>query len=66
MDRKALRDAFDAAIKNPEFLTEANKGNFDVNPISGKTISNMISDLYKTPTDIVNENGRAVERRHRA
>ena len=35
----ALRAAFDATMKDPEFLAEAKKLNLDINPLSGTAIA---------------------------
>jgi hypothetical protein len=60
--RRRNRRCRDSPKERPysKFLAEPSKGDVDVNPISGKTICDMISDLYKTPTNIVKETGRAI------
>jgi tripartite-type tricarboxylate transporter receptor subunit TctC len=53
-DRKAaLRAAFDATMKDKDFLAQAQKQNIDVNPVAGAEIDAMLKDLYATPKDIV-------------
>ena len=43
-DRKAaLIAAFEATMKDPEFLAEAQKLNIDVNPVSAKAIDEMLA-----------------------
>jgi tripartite-type tricarboxylate transporter receptor subunit TctC len=55
-DRKqALRKAFDAAVKDPEFLAEASKRKMDVNPVSGAEIESLIAELYATPAAVIAE-----------
>jgi tripartite-type tricarboxylate transporter receptor subunit TctC len=53
-DRKAaLVAAFDAMLKDPEFLAEIKKLNLDLNPISGATIDRMLKELYATPKNVL-------------
>ena len=40
--RAALVAAFDATMKDPEFLAEATKLNLDINPLAGKTITELL------------------------
>jgi tripartite-type tricarboxylate transporter receptor subunit TctC len=55
-DRKqALRNAFDATLKDPAFLEEATKLKLDVNPVSGADVDKLVAELYQTPKDIVEE-----------
>src|SRR5262245_7801855 len=56
----ALRAAFDATMKDPEFLAEAKRLNLDVNPISGKTITDLLTELYATPKAVVEKAAQAV------
>lgn len=51
----ALRAAFDATMRDPEFLAEAKQRGLEVNPVSGPEIDKLIADLYATPPDIVAE-----------
>jgi tripartite-type tricarboxylate transporter receptor subunit TctC len=60
-DRKAaLVAAFDATMKDPEFLAEAKKLDLDVNPVDGKSIDKLLTELYATPKDILAKAGLAV------
>jgi tripartite-type tricarboxylate transporter receptor subunit TctC len=58
--RAALRAAFDATMKDPEFLAEAAKSDMEITPISGATIDAFIADLYKTPKDVVGKAAAAI------
>jgi tripartite-type tricarboxylate transporter receptor subunit TctC len=59
-DRKAaLTAAFDATMKDAEFLAEAAKLNLDVNPVDGKTIDKLLAELYATPKDVLVKAGQA-------
>ena len=56
----ALRAAFDATMKDAEFLAEAKKLNIDVNPVSGKALDDLLAELYATPKDVVKKAGEAI------
>jgi hypothetical protein len=49
----ALRAAFDATMKDPEYLAEAKHRRLDVNPMSGAAIHKLIDELYATPPDVI-------------
>jgi len=61
---EALRKAFDLTMKDPEFLAEAEKRGLEINPVSGRDLEKLISDLYQTPKDVVAEAHEAIERVH--
>jgi tripartite-type tricarboxylate transporter receptor subunit TctC len=61
---EALRKAFDLTMKDPEFLAEAEKRGLEINPVSGRDLEKLISELYQTPKDIVAEAHEAIERVH--
>jgi tripartite-type tricarboxylate transporter receptor subunit TctC len=56
----ALRAAFDTTMKDAEFLAEAKKLNLDVNPLDGKTITNLLVELYATPKAVLEKAAQAV------
>ena len=61
-DRKqALRKAFDAAVKDPEFLAEAEKAELEVNPVSGAEIDRVLADLYRTPKEVAEKAKKALK-----
>jgi tripartite-type tricarboxylate transporter receptor subunit TctC len=45
----ALRAAFDATMKDPELLADAEKMRLEINPVSGTDVQAMIEKLYRTP-----------------
>jgi len=51
----ALRKAFDETMKDSEFLQEAAKLGAPVDPVSGVEIQQVISDMFRTPPDVVKE-----------
>jgi tripartite-type tricarboxylate transporter receptor subunit TctC len=50
-----LRRAFEAAVKDPEFLAEANKKNLDVEEVSGEKVAAIIQRAFAMPPEIVIE-----------
>lgn len=55
---KMLRDAFDATMKDPDFIADANKQQLDVRPMSGADLAAMIDKIYATPKPIVEKVGK--------
>src|SRR5436190_5492024 len=51
---RLLRRAFDATMKDAEFLAEAAKIQADVAPTTGETVQDIIANIYATP-QLVNE-----------
>ena len=49
----ALRAAFDATMKDPEFLADAEKQRMTVTPMTGGEVETAIKKLYQSPPDIV-------------
>jgi tripartite-type tricarboxylate transporter receptor subunit TctC len=49
----ALRAAFDATMKDPEFLAEAKRLALEVRPVSGAEVEQLIKDIYASPPDVV-------------
>jgi tripartite-type tricarboxylate transporter receptor subunit TctC len=60
-DRKAaLIAAFDATMKDGDFLAEARTLNFDVRPVSGATIDALLAEVYATPKDVLDKAAKAI------
>lgn len=60
-DRKAaLIAAFDATMKDPEFLADASRMKLDVNPVTGSALDKLLAELYATPKDIVVKAAKAI------
>lgn len=57
----ALRRAFDATLKDPEFVAEANAQNAEIDYMSGETLAKIIDDLIGAPP-AVHERVKAVLR----
>ena len=50
---EALRRAFDATMKDPAYLAEAEKARLDVSPMPGEEIGPMVAKVLATPPAIV-------------
>jgi tripartite-type tricarboxylate transporter receptor subunit TctC len=50
---KILRDAFQATLKDPEFLQDAEKTGLEVSPIDGDAVHNLLVKMYNTPQPII-------------
>ena len=51
--RNALRAAFLATMKDPEFLADAAKLQADISPVTAEEIETLLADVYATPKDII-------------
>jgi tripartite-type tricarboxylate transporter receptor subunit TctC len=49
----ALRAAFDATMKDSEFLADSAKQRLLVTPMTGAEVEGFIKELYQTPPDVV-------------
>ena len=50
---KTLRAAFDATMKDPEFLKEAEKQKLDIDPVSGEELEKVVRVTYATPKSVI-------------
>jgi tripartite-type tricarboxylate transporter receptor subunit TctC len=50
---ETLRQAFDATMKDPEFLADAKKANLDVEPITGQEMERIINGIFKLDPALV-------------
>jgi tripartite-type tricarboxylate transporter receptor subunit TctC len=50
---EALRQAFDAMVKDPAFLAEAKRSRLEITPISGGELQKLVTDVYATPPKVV-------------
>ena len=62
---KALRDAFDATMKDPAFLAQAKKQNFDLNPVSGEEMQKIVAE-HRRLAEAAHRQAQRDHRRHRA
>jgi tripartite-type tricarboxylate transporter receptor subunit TctC len=49
----ALRRAFTAALKDPEFVAQAQKSQLEIDPLSGAEIEKLLAKAYAAPKPIV-------------
>ena len=50
---KALKMAFEATLKDPQFLAEVDKLDLENDPVSGEEMTRLTDDLFKTPQEIL-------------
>jgi tripartite-type tricarboxylate transporter receptor subunit TctC len=58
---QTLRTAFDATMRDPQFLADAEKMHIDISPLLGAKVQEIVAKLHATPRDIV-EKARAAIR----
>jgi tripartite-type tricarboxylate transporter receptor subunit TctC len=54
---RMLRDAFDATMKDPDFLADAERLMFDIEPEDGAHLETLIRKIYATPRPIITRVG---------
>jgi len=60
-DRKAaLIAAFERTTKDPDFLAEAEKLNFEVNPVSADRLDALLAEAYAMPKDVIGKAAKAM------
>jgi tripartite-type tricarboxylate transporter receptor subunit TctC len=60
-DRKsALIAAFDATMRDADFLAEAQKLNFEIHPVSAATLDGLLAEVYATPKDVLARAAKAI------
>ena len=57
---KALRDAFMATMKDPEFLTETQKLQLGIDPTTGEEMERIVREAYALPEPIVQKVRKAL------
>src|SRR5262245_33000221 len=55
-----LRTAFDAAMRDPQLLEDAEKLRVDIAPLSGAKVQELVAKLYATPKAIVERARQAI------
>ncbi len=50
---EALRTAFDATMKDEDFLADAKKQKMEIDPVSGAAIEKIIARVYGAPKDVI-------------
>jgi tripartite-type tricarboxylate transporter receptor subunit TctC len=59
---RALRAAFDATMRDPAFLAEAQRLDLEVNPVDGASLAALLAELYATPKDVVAKATKAISK----
>ena len=57
----ALRTAFMDTMTDREFLAEAEANKFEINPVGGEELEALVTDVYRTPPDVVKKAAAAVQ-----
>jgi tripartite-type tricarboxylate transporter receptor subunit TctC len=50
-----MRKAFDATLKDPDFLAEAEKARLEVEPLTGAQMERLLKSAYETPKPLVEQ-----------
>jgi tripartite-type tricarboxylate transporter receptor subunit TctC len=58
---KMLRDAFNATMKDKDFLADTAKQKLDVDPEDGEHLEALIKKIYATPKDVVTKVGQLIK-----
>jgi tripartite-type tricarboxylate transporter receptor subunit TctC len=49
----ALRAAFEATMRDPQFLADAQRQDLEVRPVSGVAAESLINEIYASPSSVV-------------
>jgi len=52
--------SFERTTKDPDFLAEAEKLNFEVNPVSADKLDALLAEAYATPKDVIAKAAKAM------
>ena len=58
---KMLRDAFNATMKDPEFIADVQKAKLQLMPVTGEELAARVDRIYATPKPIVDEVVRLIK-----
>jgi tripartite-type tricarboxylate transporter receptor subunit TctC len=58
---KMLREAFDATMKDPDFVSDAKRQMLDVEPKNGAHLEALIRKIYATPKPVVDRIGELIK-----
>jgi tripartite-type tricarboxylate transporter receptor subunit TctC len=50
-----LRRAFDATMRDPEFLAEAGRLNAEIDPLTGEQVQDVVTQVLATPKPVINQ-----------
>ena len=58
---RMLRAAFQATMKDPEFIVEVKRSKFDLDPVDGAGLETLIKKLYATPKPVIERVSRLIK-----
>ena len=58
--RAALIAAFERTTADPDFLAEAERLNFEVNPVTAEKLDALLAEAYATPKDVIAKAAKAM------
>jgi tripartite-type tricarboxylate transporter receptor subunit TctC len=58
---KMLRDAFNATMKDPEFIADVKKQKLELEPQTGEQLEKLLKELYATPKPVIEKVGNLVK-----
>ncbi len=58
---KMMRDAFNATMKDPEFIAEVGQRKLDLAPETGEALEALVKKIYATPKPIVTKIGELIK-----
>ena len=53
-----LRAGFDATMRDPQYLADAEKMRIDISPLPGAKVQEIVQNLYATPKEIIERGAR--------
>jgi tripartite-type tricarboxylate transporter receptor subunit TctC len=57
----ALRRAFDATMRDPEFLTDAQRQGMEISPMAGDELQQLVTDIVNAPAPVVEKIRQALK-----
>jgi tripartite-type tricarboxylate transporter receptor subunit TctC len=58
---QALRQAFDATMKDPEYIADARRQTLDTDAVKGAELEALVNRLYASPPDVIARARQAME-----
>ncbi len=58
---KMLRDAFNATMKDPEFVADVLKAKLQLMPVTGEVLASRIDKIYATPKEIIDQVSKLIK-----
>jgi tripartite-type tricarboxylate transporter receptor subunit TctC len=59
----ALRRAFDAALKDPALVAEADTSKIEIDPLPGEEVAELVKQVSATPADVIARVRNAIEKK---